>query len=127
MIRAHRHVLAVPDLARSCAFYQQALGFTVHEMGDPGWRWLERDGCVLMLGECPDALPAQELGDHSYFAYWEVEDVQQAYERALAAGAEILKPPTAEAWGMKEMALRTVDGHRLMLGQEWKAPGPVLG
>ena len=31
-------VLAVPDLARSGAFYRDVLGFEIREMGDPGWR-----------------------------------------------------------------------------------------
>jgi catechol 2,3-dioxygenase-like lactoylglutathione lyase family enzyme len=29
-------VIAVPDLERSAAFYRDALGFAVHEIGDPG-------------------------------------------------------------------------------------------
>jgi catechol 2,3-dioxygenase-like lactoylglutathione lyase family enzyme len=36
VITRHAYVLAVPDLPRSGAFYRDALGFTVHEMGDPG-------------------------------------------------------------------------------------------
>ncbi|MBW8891875.1 MAG: VOC family protein, partial [Burkholderiales bacterium] len=52
-----RYVLAVPDLARSEAYYRDVLGFAVHDMGDPGWRWFERDACVIMAGDCPDALP----------------------------------------------------------------------
>jgi catechol 2,3-dioxygenase-like lactoylglutathione lyase family enzyme len=31
-------------------------------------------------------------------------------------GDEILKPLRDEPWGMREFGLRTVDGHRLMLG-----------
>ena len=58
MIRAHHYVLAVPDLDRSAAFYRDALGFTVHAMGDPGWRLFVKDECRIMAGACPDALPA---------------------------------------------------------------------
>ena len=116
MITRHAYVLAVPDLARSGAFYRDALGFTVHEMGDPGWRMFVKDECRIMAGACPDALPAQQLGDHSYFAYLTVDDVDAYHARAVRAGAEVTKPLRDEPWGMREFGLRTVDGHRLMVG-----------
>ena len=70
-----------------------------------------------MLGRCPDAMPASELGDHSYVAYLRVDDVDAFHRRAVAAGAEISKPPTNEPWGMREFGLHSPDGHRFMLGQ----------
>lgn len=69
-----------------------------------------------MLGRCPDVVPASELGDHSYVAYLTVDDVDGFYKRPVAAGAEVLKTPTDEPWGMREMALRSTYGHRFMLG-----------
>ena len=111
-------VLAVPDLERSARFYRGALGFTVHEIGDPGWRLFSRDGCRIMAGECPDAMPPANLGDHSYFAYLVVTDVDAELEQVERHGAEILKRVRDEPWGMREFALRTVDGHRIMVGQE---------
>jgi predicted enzyme related to lactoylglutathione lyase len=111
-------VLAVPDLERSAAFYRDVLGFEVREMGDPGWRLFVRDGCRIMAGECPDARPAAELGDHSYFAYLVVDDVDAVHAKAAAAGANIMKAPRNEPWGMREFGIRTVDGHRIMVGQD---------
>ncbi len=70
-----------------------------------------------MLGLCPDVPAADELGDHSYVAYVRVDDVDGFHERAVAAGAEILQAPHDEPWGMRELALRSPDGHRFMLGQ----------
>ena len=72
---------------------------------------------LCMLGRCPEALPASSLGDHSYIAYLEVDEVDPFYANALAQGADVLKPPTDEAWGRREMAIRSPDGHRFMLGQ----------
>lgn len=118
MIQRTLYVLAVPDLERSGTFYQDVLGFTVHEIGDPGWRMFVRDECRIMAGECPDAMPAGNLGDHSYFGYFVVDDVDADYERGLAHGAEIIKPLRDEPWGMREFGLRTVDGHRIMIGQD---------
>ena len=67
-----RYVIAVPDLARSAAWYRDVLGFTVHDLGDPGWCWLERDACVIMAGACPDALAPAQLGDFTRqeLDYW---------------------------------------------------------
>jgi uncharacterized glyoxalase superfamily protein PhnB len=47
-----------------------------------------------------------------------VDDVAAYHERAVASGAELVKPLRDEPWGMREFALRTVDGHRIMVGQE---------
>ena len=115
------HVLAVPDLQSSGDFYARALGFEVREIGDPGWRMFDNGHCRIMAGECPDALPARDLGDHSYFAYLVVDDVRAYYERVRAAGAEVTKALRDEPWGMREFGLRTVDGHRIMIGQELAA------
>jgi predicted enzyme related to lactoylglutathione lyase len=121
MIKDHMYVLAVPDIARSGDFYREVLGFEVQEMGDPGWRLFVKDSCRIMAGACPDAIPPSELGDHSYFGYLIVEDVDDYHARAVARGALIVKPLRDEPWGMREFGLRTADGHRLMLGS------PVAG
>ena len=42
--------IAVADLDALLPFYRDVLGFTVHEMGDPGWRMFIRDGCRIMAG-----------------------------------------------------------------------------
>lgn len=112
----HRLVLAVPDLAASSAFYRDVLGFTIHRIDDPGWLFYESGGCLIMAGECRDAMPARDIGDHSYVAYLEVDDVDACHARVVAAGAETLKPLRDEPWGMREFGVRTVDGHRLMVG-----------
>ena len=122
MIRAHHYVLAVPDLARSAAFYRDVLGFTVHAISDPGWLFFVKDECRIMAGACPDALPARELGDHSYFGYLVVDDADAYHARARAAGTEVVKSLRDEPWGMREFGLRTVDGHRLMIGSLIAAP-----
>ena len=87
-------------------------------MGDPGWPAFIRDSCHIMAGECPEAIPAHELGDHSYFGYLVVEDVKTYYEAVVQNGAEIIKPLRDEPWGMREFGIRTVDGHRIMIGQD---------
>lgn len=108
------YVIAVPNLEKSAAFYRDVLGFIIHTIPDPGWRFYSSGGCFIMAGECPDALPPSQLGDHSYFAYLEVKDVNALYESVRAAGVEITKPLRDEPWQMREFGLMTVDGHRIM-------------
>ena len=57
-------------------------------------------------------VPVSNIGDHSYLAYIEVDNVDAVYARAVNAGAEVMKPPTDEPWGRRELALRSPDGHR---------------
>ena len=113
-------VIAVPDLERSAAFYRDVLGFEVREIGDAGWRIYVRDACRIMAGGCSDAIPPAQLGDHSYFAYLTVDNIDESYENVVAAGADLVKPLATELWGMREFGIRTVDGHRIMFGQEVK-------
>lgn len=118
MITDTMFVIAVPNLERSGAFYRDVLGFEIQEIGDPGWRLFVRDSCRIMAGECPGAIPAAELGDHSYFAYLVVDTVDEFHQRALAHGVALIKEIRDEPWGMREFGLRTVDGHRIMLGSQ---------
>jgi catechol 2,3-dioxygenase-like lactoylglutathione lyase family enzyme len=117
VLRNPRYVLAVPNLERSARYYHDVLGFEVREIGDPGWRFFFRDQCWILAGECPDALPPHELGDHSYFAYLEVDDIDALHQELAAKGATITKKLRDEPWGMREFGLRTIDGHRIMFGQ----------
>ena len=71
-----RCVLAVRDLK---VFDIDVLGFRKDPFNAPGWSFLTRDSFRVMLGECKDAQPAGELGDHSYFAYWNVEGIDDFY------------------------------------------------
>jgi uncharacterized glyoxalase superfamily protein PhnB len=114
-------VLAVHDLARSAAWYRDVLGCQTREPDPGNWTFCRLGAVDFMLGRCPDAMPASDLGDHSYVAYLRVDDVEAFHDRAVGAGAEITKPLTEEPWGMREFALRSVDGHRFTLGQSTRS------
>ena len=70
-----------------------------------------------MLGECSNERRASELGDHSYFAYWNIDDVDEFYRDVAARGALVMSEPTDKPWGLRGFSLRTPDGHRLTCGQ----------
>ena len=112
-----RFVLAVPKLEVSVAYYRDKLGMAI-DFEVPGWTFLSRDSFSVMLGECPEALPVKDIGDHSYFAYVTVESINDLYDQLAGQGLDFIKPLADEPWGMREFGLRTPDGHRIMFGQE---------
>jgi uncharacterized glyoxalase superfamily protein PhnB len=113
-----RSVLAVRNLRESTRFYTDILGFQRDFGDDSGdWSFLSRDGFRVMLGECPDATPAGELGDHSWFAYVTVEGVDQLHEEIAGRGAQILSALATKPWGLREFSVRTPDGHRSVFGE----------
>jgi predicted enzyme related to lactoylglutathione lyase len=114
-ILQNHYVLAVHDVRRSADFYIRMLGFQI-SAEPPGWIFVKKDNCMIMLGECPDDLPAGEIGCHSYFAYLRVDDADSYYEDLKAKGADFTSSIADKPWRMREFGVRTVDGHRIMIG-----------
>lgn len=112
-----RYTLAVPDLAESTRYYTSVLGLTV-DFTAPGWTFLSRGAFRVMLGECADALPPAQLGDHSWYGYVTVSDATALFMEYRAAGAAFIQELSDKPWGMREFGVRTIDGHRVMFGQE---------
>lgn len=112
-----RCVLAVRDLVISTRYYTDVLGFQKEPIDAPGWSFLTRDCFRIMLGECANERPAGELGDHSYFVYWNVQGVDDLYQEFAAKGALLTSKPTNKPWGLREFTLTTPDGHRIACGQ----------
>jgi uncharacterized glyoxalase superfamily protein PhnB len=115
-----RLVLAVRDLKISTTYYVDVLGFTRDPIDAEGWSFLTKDSVHVMLGECPDEKPASELGDHSYVAYWMLDEVDRYFEEISARGALVSSAPEDKPWGLREFGLRTPDGHRITCGQPIK-------
>ena len=109
-------VLAVPDLHVSAAYFRDMLGFRV--LWDDGldWRLVERDSVRIMLGRCPGDRPASEIGSHSWFGYLDVDDVEALHGEFIARGARCTAPKDA-SYGMREIVVTTIDGHKIVFGQ----------
>lgn len=71
-------MLAVNDVARTADYYINVLGFS-RDFAVEGWEFSLGEFRV-MLGECPDEVPASETNNHSYFAYVLVEDVGRLFK-----------------------------------------------
>jgi predicted enzyme related to lactoylglutathione lyase len=115
---ASRFVLAVKDLRISTDYYMNVLGF-IRDFGDEsdGWSFLSRGSFRVMIGHCPDILSAGEVGDHSYYAYINVDNVDELYSEITAKGAETISLVATKPWGQREFGIKTPDGHRIMFGK----------
>jgi catechol 2,3-dioxygenase-like lactoylglutathione lyase family enzyme len=118
-IAGGRYVLAVKNLIKSADFYKNKLGFKTLWEGD-GWHFLIRDSVKIMLGECPDERSASEIGDHSYFAYFEVENIDELYDEYKVNKIQILSDIEDKPWGQREFSVQTPDGHRINFGEKQK-------
>lgn len=114
-ILQNHYVLAVHDLKANAEFFAK-LGFRVVSE-PPGWVFVQRDSCMIMLGDCRDSIPASELGDHNYFAYLLVSNVDEYFEEVRRNGMEIHHALAVKPWGMKEFGVRSPEGHRVMIGE----------
>lgn len=114
-----RCVLAVTDLRKSTEFYKDKLGFIL-DFEIQGWSFLTRDNFSLMLGHCPgpDTVPAGEIGNHNYFAYVNVEDIDDLYAEYKNNNVEMLQEISTKPWNMREFLISTPDGHRIMFGMQ---------
>ncbi len=109
-------VLAVNDLAASRKFYLEKLGFA-EDLSVDGWAFLSRGACKLRLGDCPDAIPMSRTQDHSWFAYLHVSDAAGLYQEVVKNGVEIWHPLADQPWNVREFAVVTPDGHRIVFGE----------
>jgi len=100
-ILQNHYVLAVHDVRKSAEYYVNALGFEIVNE-PPGWIFVKKDNCMIMLGECPDDREAHELNNHSYFAYLRVDDADAYYESVKATGLGSVRPIRSQPWGMRE-------------------------
>ena len=116
VITGSRYVLAVNDLQKSADYYVNKLGFQrLWEDGE--WQFLSRDNIRIMLGECQNERSAHENGDHSYFAYMEVQNINALYKEFQERNVEQLNSIEDKPWGQREFSLKTIDGHRLTFGE----------
>ena len=116
--------LVVSDGAAAIEFYVRAFG--AEEVGErftgPGGELIHAevrigDSVVMLTGESDEARSPSSAGTVTAIlaTYW--EDVDAAWERALAAGAEVIYPLADQFYGERGGRLRDPFGHQWMLSQ----------
>jgi catechol 2,3-dioxygenase-like lactoylglutathione lyase family enzyme len=66
-----------------------------------------------------------EAADQGVWMSLSVEDVDEVHRECVAAGLEIVFPPTDMPWCVREMHLRHPDGHVFRIGAGVKSSSPA--
>jgi uncharacterized glyoxalase superfamily protein PhnB len=120
LVRAAPYLL-VPDVAATTAHYQDILGFEREYLaGDPPeFAIYARDGLPIMFRRAPDRsriTPVERQGGTWDVFYW-VEGLDALHADLVKRGAELAYDLTLQQYGMREFAVRDLDGHVLGFGE----------
>jgi catechol 2,3-dioxygenase-like lactoylglutathione lyase family enzyme len=126
--------ITVNDVDESLAFYRDALGLDLrNDVASGGFRWVtlgndSQPGLEIVLSE-PHAGRSQADGDALQELLtkgvlpnivFRTDDLDTAFERVRASGAEVLQEPLDQPWGPRDCAFRDPSGNMVRLAQ---APG----
>jgi catechol 2,3-dioxygenase-like lactoylglutathione lyase family enzyme len=125
--------IAVDDHDKALAFYRDILGLEVrNDVAFEGMRWVTvgspaQPGVSIVL-EPPLADPNASEADRQVMAellakgllrgvIFESDDVDAAFERISAGGAEVLQEPFDQPYGVRDCAFRDPSGNMLRFSQ----------
>jgi catechol 2,3-dioxygenase-like lactoylglutathione lyase family enzyme len=127
--------VTVNDVDESLGFYRDALGLEVHnDVASGEYRWVtlgspDQPGVEIVLSE-PHAGRSQADGDALQIlltkgvlpmTIFSVDDLDAAFERVRASGAEVLQEPIDQPWGPRDCAFRDPSGNMVRINQSLKA------
>lgn len=117
-----------PDLA--LAFYRDALGLEVrNDVDSDGNRWItvgapSRPDVAIVLTnyvnggpQDVDAVAALLAKGAMNGVHFSADDLDAAFEKVRAAGAEIVSEPAEQFWGTRDFALRDPSGNLIRIDQ----------
>jgi len=115
----------VADVEKAAAYYEEKLGFKSAMIWGkpPAFAIPMREDLRVMLSQ-QDIARIHPNGVHSdaMDAYFWVRDADALHEEFAAKGADVVFAPRDEpAYGMREMAVRDVDGHVLIFAHDISA------
>lgn len=117
--------VTVNDVDEALAFYTEGLGLGIQmDVSNGGFRWVtvgsaDQPGLGVVLSE-PHAGRSQADGDALQELLTKgmlpsivflTDDVDAAFERLQAHGAEVLQEPIEQPWGPKDCAFRDPSGN----------------
>jgi uncharacterized glyoxalase superfamily protein PhnB len=123
--------ITVNDTAEAIGFYRDGLGLEVrNDVENGGFHWVtmgsaDPNGAQIVLSE-PHAGRSQADGDAlqglvtkgAFQIVFSTDNVDAAFEKARATGAEVLQEPIVQFWGPKDCALRDPSGNMVRISQE---------
>ena len=123
--------LLVTDMARMIRFYRDVLGFEIREKEDTENVYLVKDGTLFLLYGRKDFEKmtnhqyeyVKGLNGHSEIALYvdTFKEVDEAFAKAVANGAEPVLEPTTEPWGQRTCYIADPEGNLIEIGS-WDKP-----
>jgi PhnB protein len=116
--------ITVKNAPQAIEFYAKAFGATekfrlVEPSGRVGHAELDFGGTILMLSdeypECGVRAP-ERAAPTPVSIHLHVDNADEFIRRAVAAGAEVTRPPTDEFYGERSGVIRDPFGHRWLIG-----------
>ena len=117
-----------PDLA--LAFYRDTLGLEVRkDVANEGFRWITvgstaQPGVSIVLTNYLNGSPSDNEVVAGLIAkgamngvHFRADNLDAAFEKVRAAGAEIVQEPTEQFWGTRDFAVRDPSGNLVRVDQ----------
>lgn len=123
--------LLYEDVEKALAFLSQAFGFEeVLRYADSGGyishaEMRKGDGSIMLGDPGNEYRNPKRLGAATVQIYLEVDDVDAAYERAKAGGAEIIEEPSDQEYGDRRFGARDPEGHSWWFAQRVREVAPA--
>jgi catechol 2,3-dioxygenase-like lactoylglutathione lyase family enzyme len=123
--------VTVHDQEVALAFYRDVLGLEVRaDVPLEGFRWLTvgapgQEGAEIVLevpemgrGEAAPEIRTMLAMGNLAGAMFQVDDLDAAFERVRASGAEIMQEPTDMFYGVRDCGFRDPSGNHLRVSQK---------
>ena len=113
----------VPDVTTAGEYYRDVLGFQCeYAAGNPPeFAIYSRNGAAIMLRRAPDPsliCPNEKQGGTWDVFYW-VEALDPLFEELTQLGATVVYRPVIQPYGIREFAVRDLNGYILGFGEQW--------
>jgi predicted enzyme related to lactoylglutathione lyase len=123
--------ITVHDVDEALAFYRDALDLEVrNDVANGGFRWVTLgfpgDPVTELVLSVPHAGRSQADGDAMQALLakgllpamiFVVDDLDATFEKAVAAGGEVLQEPVDQSWGPRDCAFRDPSGNAIRINQ----------